>query len=150
MTLEWAGVWAHYHAAMMRTLIVGKASQRHLELCEAAKAALIAVRDAMVVGQPISNLFDAHARVLDDAGLVRHRLNACGYSLGARFSPSWMDMPMIHAGNETPIEANMVLFAHIIIFDSEAGAAMTLGQSYIVTPKGPESLSRHEIDLILR
>jgi Xaa-Pro dipeptidase len=150
MTLEWAGVWAHYHAAMMRTLIVGKPSSRHMELYEAAKAALIAVRDAMVVGQPISTLFDAHARVLDNAGLVLHRLNACGYSLGARFSPTWMDLPMMYAGNETPIEANMVLFAHIIIFDSEAGAAMTLGQSYIMTPKGPESLSRHEIDLIVR
>lgn len=150
LTLEWAGVFAHYHAAMMRTIVVGKPTARHLELYEASRNALTAVRDAMVVGRPVSDMFDAHARVLDEAGLARHRLNACGYSLGATFSPSWMDTPMLYAGNETPIEANMVLFLHMIIFDSGTQTAMTLGQSYIAARSGPQCLSRHEIDLIVR
>ena len=150
LTLEWAGAMAHYHAAMMRTLVIGKPGSRHLELHAAARDALIEVRDAMVVGNTIGDMFDAHVRVLDAAGLVRHRLNACGYSLGARFSPSWMDMPMIYAGNETPIEKNMVLFIHIIIADSDTDTAMSIGQSYITTETGPESLTRHEIDLIAR
>ena len=30
-----------------------------------------------------------------------HRLNACGYSLGARFTPTWMDWPMFYRGNRT-------------------------------------------------
>jgi len=150
LTLEWAGAMAHYHAAMMRTLVIGKPGSRHLELHAAARDALIEVRDAMVVGNTIGDMFDAHVRVLDAAGLVRHRLNACGYSLGARFSPSWMDMPMIYAGNETPIEKNMVLFIHIIIADSDTDTAMSIGQSYITTENGPESLTRHEIDLIAR
>ncbi|MCB1455025.1 MAG: aminopeptidase P family protein [Nitratireductor sp.] len=150
LTLEWAGAMAHYHAAMMRTLVIGKPGSRHLELHAAARDALIEVRDAMVVGNTIGDMFDAHVRVLDAAGLVRHRLNACGYSLGARFSPSWMDMPMIYAGNETPIEKNMVLFIHMIIADSDTDTAMSIGQSYITTENGPESLTRHEIDLIAR
>ncbi len=149
LTLEWAGSWARYHAAMMRTIIVGKPTARHQELYEAASAALLAVQDAMVVGNPISHMFDAHAKVLDDAGLTRHRLNACGYSLGASFTPCWMDAPMIYAGNETAIAANMVLFTHMIIADSESGTAMTLGRSYITSANGPQSLSRHEIDLIV-
>ncbi len=150
LTLEWAGVWAHYHAAMMRTLIIGSPSARHMELYDVAREALVQVRDAYVVGAPVSNMFDAHAKVLDGAGLVRHRLNACGYSLGATFTPSWMDMPMIYAGNQSLVAENMVMFMHMIIMDSEAGVAMTLGQSYISTVNGPESLSRHEIDLIVR
>ncbi|MFZ1813608.1 MAG: Xaa-Pro peptidase family protein [Rhizobiaceae bacterium] len=150
LTLEWAGVAAHYHAAMMRTIIIGKPSPRHQELYEAAREALVQVRDAMQVGKPVSDMFDAHVRVLDDAGLVRHRLNACGYSQGARFTPSWMDSPMIYAGNDTIIEKNMVFFLHMIIADSDTNTAMTLGQSYITTAAGPEPLSRHEIDLIVR
>lgn len=150
LTLEWAGVWAQYHAAMMRTIIVGKPTTRHMELYEAASAALIEVRDTMVVGNTISDMFAAHARVLDDAGLVRHRLNACGYSMGAVFAPCWMDAPMIYDGNPTVIEKNMAMFLHMIIADSDTNTAMTLGQSYITTPSGPESLSRHEIDLIVR
>jgi Xaa-Pro dipeptidase len=150
LTLEWAGVWAQYHAAMMRTVIVGKPTARHLELYEAASAALVAVRDTMVVGNTLSDMFAAHARVLDDAGLVRHRLNACGYSMGASYAPCWMDRPMIYDGNTTVIEKNMVLFLHMIIADSETNTAMTLGQSYIATASGADSVSRHEIDLIVR
>ena len=148
LTLEWAGSRARYHAAMMRTLVIGQPKNRHHELYEAARDALIAVRDAMVVGNPISDMFDAHAKVMDEAGLAEHRLNACGYSLGAAYTPCWMDSPMIYAGNNTLICANMVLFTHMIIADSQTNTAMTLGQSYITKIEGPENLSRHEIDLI--
>ena len=149
LTLEWAGVWAHYHAAMMRTIIIGEPTSRHLELYEAAREALGQCADAARAGNRISQIFEAHARVLDNAGLTKHRLNACGYSLGATFSPSWMDMPMIYADNPAVIEENMVLFIHMIIADSDTETAMTLGQSYIVTPEGPSGLSRHGIDLIV-
>ncbi len=148
LTLEWAGAFAHYHAAMMRTLIIGEPSPRHMELYEAARAALLSVRDAMQLGNAVADMFDAHARTLDDAGLSDHRLNACGYSMGASFTPCWMDPPMIYADNPVVIEQNMVFFHHMIIADSDSGTAMTLGQSYIAKSDGPECLSRHEIDLI--
>lgn len=150
LTLEWSGAWAHYHAAMMRTLIVGKPTARHEELYEASRAALLAVRDAMKVGNTFSDMFDAHAKTFDEAGLSRHRLNACGYSLGAVYTPCWMDKPMIFSGNETEIVEGMVIFTHMIIADSDSETAMTLGQSYITSKKGPEDLSRHDIDLIVR
>jgi Xaa-Pro aminopeptidase len=150
LTLEWAGVWAHYHAAMMRTIIVGKPTARHQELYEAASEALVQCRDAAKVGRPVSDIFDAHSKVLDAAGLTRHRFNQSGYSLGATFAPSWMDPPMIYADNRQPIEANMVLFLHVIVADSDSGTAMMLGQSYVTGAGGARDLSEHEIDLIVR
>ena len=150
LTLEWSGTWAHYHAAMMRTLVVGKPTARHEELYEAARDALVNVRDAMQVGNTFSDMFEAHANTLDEAGLSRHRMNACGYSLGATFTPCWMDKPMIFAGNQTPIVERMVIFAHMIIFDSDSETAMTLGQSFITAKGKVEDLSRHDLDLIVR
>ena len=150
LTLEWSGAWAHYHAAMMRTLIVGKPSARHEEFHEGAKQALQAVCEAMQVGNTYHDLFQAHANTLDELGMSKHRLNACGYSLGATFTPCWMDMPQIYSGNETVIQANMVIFAHMIIFDSETNTAMTLGQSFVTDDSGPKDLSRHDLDLIVR
>ena len=41
--------------------------------------------------------------------MTRHRLNACGYSLGARYAPSWMDWPMFYRDNPTIIAPGMVL-----------------------------------------
>jgi len=150
LTLEWAGVYHHYHAAMMRTVVTGKVSRRHQELYEAARDALMAVEKAMVPGNTFGDVFDAHARVMEARGLTRHRLNACGYSLGARFSPSWMDQPMFYSGNPEAIAPHMTLFAHMIIMDSDSGSAMTLGRTYLTTESAPEPLSRHELDLIIR
>ena len=150
LTLEWAGVFHHYHAPMMRTVLVGKVSKRHQELYDAALEAIQQVEKAMVSGSTFGDVFDAHARVMEARGLTRHRLNACGYSVGARFSPSWMDEAMFYAGNSEPIAPNMTLFAHMIIMDSDNDTAMTLGQTYLTTDGDPEPLSRLDLDLIVR
>jgi len=150
LTLEWAGVFHHYHAAMMRTVLLGKVSKRHQELYDAARDALLAVEKAMVPGNTFGDVFDAHAKTMEAHELTRHRLNACGYSLGARFAPSWMDMPMFYQGNPEPIAPNMTLFAHMIIMDSETETAMTLGRTYLTTDSQARSLSRHDLDLIVK
>ncbi|MGH6861824.1 MAG: M24 family metallopeptidase, partial [Phyllobacterium sp.] len=89
LTLEWSGVYRHYHAPMMRTVLTGKASKRHQELFDAAQEALAAVETAMTPDSTFGDVFDAHAKVMEAHDLTRHRLNACGYSVGARFTPSW-------------------------------------------------------------
>ena len=150
LTLEWAGVYHHYHAAMMRTVLTGRATKRHQELFEAARDALLAVEKTMVPGNTFGDVFDAHARAMEAHGLTKHRLNACGYSLGARFAPSWMDRPMFYQGNPEPIAPNMTLFAHMIIADSETETAMTLGRTYLTTDAEPRPLSRHGLDLIVQ
>jgi Xaa-Pro dipeptidase len=150
LTLEWAGVFHHYHAPMMRTVLTGKASKRHQELFEACRDALVAVEKVMVPGKTFGDVFDAHSKEMEAHGLTKHRLNACGYSVGARFSPSWMDMPMFYQGNPEPIAPDMTLFAHMIVMDSETETAMTLGRTYLTTEAAPKPLSRHDLDLIVQ
>jgi Xaa-Pro dipeptidase len=148
LTLEWAGVSAHYHAAMMRTVVIGEPTNRHRELYSAARETVQAVEMVMRPGNTFGTVFDVHAKIMDERGLARHRLNACGYSLGARFSPSWMEQQMFHLGNPQEILPNMSLFLHMIIMDSETGTAMTLGQTYITTEGAPKPLSRYGLDFI--
>ncbi|MEX6505750.1 M24 family metallopeptidase [Jiella sp. M17.18] len=147
LTLEWAGVKAQYHAALMRTVIVGAPTTRHRELYAAAGEALSAVETAMRPGNSFGDVFDAHASVMEAHDLSRHRLAACGYSLGARYAPSWMDLPMFHAGNAEMIVPSMTLFAHMIIMDSESETAMTLGRTYLTTEGAPEPLSKLSLEL---
>jgi len=148
LTLEWAGVYRHYHACMMRTICIGSPPPRQMALYDAAREALEAVTQALLPGQPIGAAFDAHAGVLDRHGLAAHRLNACGYSLGTTFAPNWMDWPMLYHGNPVIAAPDMVFFLHMIIFDSEAGLAMTLGETVRVSETTPERLSRSPLDLI--
>jgi len=149
LTLEFAGVYRHYHAAMMRTVIIGEPQDQHKRMYEACRAALEAVEEKMRPGSSAGEVFDAHATVMDAHGMKDHRLNACGYALGAKFTPSWMDFPMFFHNNSTQITENMVFFAHMILMDSDSGCAMTLGRSYIVTNNGPVSVSGHSLDMIV-
>ncbi len=150
ITLELAGTYRHYHAALMRTICVGRATPRHIELHQAAAAALSAVEAAIRPGNTFGDVFAAHARELDARGMSEHRLNACGYSLGARFTPSWMDPQMFYADNPFVVQPNMVLFAHMILMDSVTGTAMCLGRTYLTTEGAAEPLSTASTELLVR
>ena len=150
LTLEWAGAYRHYHAALMRTVPVGAARPGHIDMHARAVDALLACEAALKPGSTMGDVFAAHARVFDDAGLSAHRMNACGYGLGTTFAPNWMDWPMFHAGNPVQIAPGMVFFLHMILMDSDSGTAMTLGRTSLVTSGGAEVLSRLPLDLITR
>ncbi|NNE24090.1 MAG: aminopeptidase P family protein [Rhizobiales bacterium] len=150
LTLEFAGVYRHYHAAFMRTLIIGEPRKRHLALYDAARDALVAVEGQMRPGRTAGDVFDAHAEAMDAHGMKDHRMNACGYAMGAKFTPSWMDFPMFYHGNDVKLRSGMVFFAHMILMDSDKGQAMTLGRSYIIGRGKPEPLSKHSLNLIVR
>jgi Xaa-Pro aminopeptidase len=117
---------------------------------KAARAALSAVEKLLRPGHSAGEIFDAHARIMDEHGMQKHRMNACGYSLGARFTPTWMDYPMFYHGNPVKIEANQVFFAHMILMDSDSGNAYCLGRTYIIMRDKPEPVSKHSLAMIVR
>lgn len=150
LTLEWAGVYRHYHAALMRTIPIGRATRRHQEMHQIAVEAMQACTAALKPNRPIGEVFDAYAATCDAAGMRAHRLNATGYSLGATFAPNWMDWPMFYHGNPVPAEPNMVFFLHMILMDSDSGVAMCPGHTVVVTDTGCETLSAHPLDLVVK
>ena len=148
LTLEWSGAYARYHAAMMRTVIVGEPSDSHKRMHAACAEALQACEAAIQPGKPMSDVFVAHAKVFDKHGFSHARLKACGYGMGAIYNPIWVDFPMFYEGNPLLMQANQVFFLHMILMDSDSGDAMTLGHSVLVKPDGIEQLSRHGLGLI--
>ncbi|HHP7233506.1 MAG TPA: M24 family metallopeptidase [Desulfobacterales bacterium] len=150
LTLEWAGAFRHYHAALMRTIPVGKVPRRQGDMHAVALEAMAACEAALQPGRPVGEVFDAYARVCDEAGMNAHRLNATGYSLGATFAPNWMDWPMLYSGNPVPAEPNMVFFLHMILMDSDAGYAMCFGHTVVVTENGCRPLSGRSLELVTR
>jgi Xaa-Pro dipeptidase len=150
ITLEFAGAFRRYHAASMRTVPVGAPRPNHLTYHAAAREALLACEAEMKPGRTAGDVFAAHARVFAEHGLTNHRLNACGYSLGARYTPSWMDWPMFYENNPWVIEPGMVLFAHMILMDSDTETALCLGRTSIVTEAGAEPITLPDLDLQVR
>jgi Xaa-Pro dipeptidase len=150
LTIEHAGIYRHYHACLMRTLLTGVAHPDHAAMFEACADAMQACIEALRPGRAIGEVFDAHARALDAAGFREHRMNACGYSLGTTYTPTWMDWPMFYEGNPVEAAPDMVFFIHIIIANSDTERAMTLGQTVRVTDSGCERLSRLPLELVVK
>ena len=149
LTLEFAGACRRYHAAMMRTLLTGRAHPEHVSMHAVCADALRACMEAVRPGRPMGEVFAAHARVMDAAGLREHRMNACGYGMGAVYNPLWVDPPMFYEGNPLEMQAGNVFFLHMIVMNSDSGRAMTLGHSVLVTDTGCECLSRSSLDLVV-
>ena len=150
LTIEWAGVYKHYHSAMMRTIPIGKANPKHHKMHEACVGALIQCEKKLIPGNKVGDVFKAHAKILDDFGYNKSRMNACGYSLGATFSPNWMDVPpMIFANNPLILKPGMIFFMHMILMDSENQLAMNLGETYLIKEKNNERLGKKKLDLVI-
>jgi len=150
LTLEFAGAYRHYHACMMRTVIIGDPDAHQNHMFNACFDALAACKEGLKVGHPIGDVFTAHANVMDGANLKHARLNACGYSLGAVFAPIWMDYPMFYRDNPFLAAPGMVFFMHMILMDSDTGQAMTLGETVIVGQNEHERLSSAPLEMSIR
>ena len=145
LTLEFAASYRHYNACLMRSVAIGEGSIRHERMFSVTLEALEAMTTQARAGRALGEIDAAHRRVFDANGYSEARMAACGYSLGATFRPSWMDVPpMLYQGNPMPAEPGMVLFLHAILVDADAGLAMLLGHTIVVTDGAPDVLTRLE------
>lgn len=147
LTLEFAGVYRHYHSCLMRTIKIGKPTQHHLDMHACAIEALDACAQALRPGRPVGDVYAAYRRTLDKAGYRKDTLNACGYSLGTTFSPNWMDWPMLYRDNPFEAAPGMVFFLHIVITDH--GLTVAPGETFLVTEIGCERLGSAPITLAI-
>jgi Xaa-Pro dipeptidase len=138
---EFAAAYRHYHAALMYVILTGEPDPRHRQMFEACAEALDACQAALRPGNTVGQVFEAHAQVMTKAGYGGHFLNACGYTMGATYPPTWMDWPMVFAGEPQVLAPNMVFFLHMILLNSDTGLSMSLGETAIITESGCEPIT---------
>jgi Xaa-Pro dipeptidase len=149
VTFEFAAAYRHYHAALMHVVLTGTADPRHRDMFAACGEALAASQETLRPGRTVGDVFDTHARTLTKAGYEGHFLNACGYTLGATYPPTWMDWPMFYTGNPQVLAPGMVFFMHMILLNSQTGLSMSLGETSIVTETGCEPVTHAPRQLVV-
>ncbi len=136
LTLELAGVYRHYHAAFMRTIIIGKPTRIISPWTTAAREALAEVEDVMQPGPHRGRR-------------VRRACPGHGRAWHARAPPQCLRLfarRQVHAEldgcadvlprqSELNFEPGMVFFAHMILMDLDPGQAYCLGRTYIIGDK---------------
>lgn len=148
IVVELGASFCRYNSCIEHTIALGPVPSEQARMHEVAAAALAEVVAAARPGVPIGTLDDIHRAALDRGGYARARFSACGYSLGATFRPTWMDVPpMIYSGNPLPLAPGMVLFVHIMIGDRDSLVAAGVGQTFVVTDGAAEVLSTLPVEL---
>ena len=107
----------------------------------ACVAALDAVQAKLTPGTTMGEVFEAHRAAFADHGYEHAVLNACGYTMGATWPPTWMEQPMIVAGGAAVLAENMCFFTHMICTDQTTGLQMALGEQAIITAGKPEIIT---------
>ncbi len=147
LTIEFAGVYRHYHSALYRTIKVGKANPKHEAMHKIAREMLGAGMEALRPGRPVGDVYDAFERVILAGGYTPDNF-AYGYALGTTFSPNWMDWPMLFSGNPVIAEPGMVFFQHPGVRDPASGESAVVGETVLVTEDGVERLSKSSLDYL--
>lgn len=150
ITAELAASYRRYHAGILRTILIGRPTDHQRTMHEVCREALLAAEAALRPGATFSEVFTAHARVIDRAGFPEQRLHTCGYGLGATYPPTWVDWPMVHDRNVARVETDMVILFLVFLIDERRGLASGIGRTVVVTEGGCESLSRLPLELIVR
>jgi Xaa-Pro dipeptidase len=148
VTFEFAASYRHYHACLMNVVVTGRVDARHRDMFKACRAALDECNRTLRPGRTVGDVFAAHARRLTKAGYKDHMLNACGYTLGATYPPTWMDEPMIYADHPQVLAPGMVFFIHMILLNSRTGLSMSLGETSVITSRGSEPVTHAPRELI--
>lgn len=146
---EFAAAYRHYHAALMNVILTGRADGAHRAMFDACAEALAACESVLRPGNTVGDIYSAHAETLARAGYEGHYLKACGYTMGATYPPTWMEFPMIYAGNSHVLEPNMVFFLHMQILDSDSGRSMSLGGQAVITEGDFERITHPPTELIV-
>jgi Xaa-Pro dipeptidase len=143
--LEIGGCRHRYHAAMMRTVIVG-------DPAPAVRAAERVVQDAMQAcletigpGVPAEAVDRIARRVIAGAGPGIDQASRTGYSIGIGFAPDWGEGHILSLleGEARPLEPNMTF--HLIPWVQVPGlAGVGLTETVRVTASGCETLTSFE------
>jgi Xaa-Pro dipeptidase len=151
VTFELGAAWRHYHAADTFTVLTGpRVDDRHRRMHHAAAAALDAVQAKLRPGVTLGEVYDVHVRTLERHGYGHAALKACGYTMGATYPPTWMEMPMIYRDNPFRLAPDMVFFTHMFLSDFDTGLMMSLGETSIITSGAPEVITHVPREPIVR
>ncbi len=149
ITHEFGAAYRCYTACAMCTILTGEVDPRHRRMFDACHEALEACEAHLRPGSTLGDIWEAQEKTFVEHGYTDQFLNACGYGMGATFPPAWVDWPMIYRGNPQVLEPGMVMFLIMTLLDRDAGLAMHLGETAIVTDGPCEPVSNVPRELMV-
>ncbi len=137
-----------YHAIVMRTAVVGKATPRVREVADCLREAYEAAVAAVAPGVRPEAPDDAANAVLSRLDLVEARCHRIGYSLGVAYPPGWLEPMTLVAGDQHELGPGMSFSIEPNLTLPREGFGMKLGDTVRCTADGSQRLSGIEPELL--
>jgi Xaa-Pro dipeptidase len=147
VNIELSGSRHQYHAALARTVYLGKPPVELETLaqvvCEGMNAALGAVR----AGVPCEHVVAAWHAVIGRAGYEKS--SRIGYSIGLCFQPTWLERTVsLQSGEKTQLQTNMTFHLMCGMWGGEHNLVMS--ETFRVTATGHELLTHFPRQLVVK
>lgn len=138
VAVELAGCRQRYHAALARTIVLGEAEPRLVDLAHAVERAMDVTLGSIRPGIAAEDVEAAWRGAIAGTGYVKS--SRIGYSLGLGYPPSWIEHSIsLRPGDRTVLEPNMCF--HVILGMWEEGWGYELSETVRVTSGGAETLT---------
>jgi Xaa-Pro dipeptidase len=147
--LETAGCYQRYHAALFRSVALGRVPARARSMYAVCREGLDAGLAEMKPGNTCAAVHHAVQAVIDAHGETAGYRKRSGYSLGISFAPDWGEgnILSLYRGVDVPLEPGMVFHMPITLRDY-ARFTVAVSESVVVTARGHKTLSRIPRDLV--
>jgi Xaa-Pro dipeptidase len=146
---EFSAARFRYHAPLMRTVTLGKPSEKVELLHEAAQAAVEAAMSTIRTGVTSGEVDAAANAVLEDFGVRQWHYHRTGYSVGVATGGMWPEghVVAIRGNDPTVLQENMVFHLPMVLFEpGVAGAGIS--ETIRVTETGAEPITSYRRELI--
>ena len=106
VNIELGGCHHRYHAALARTLYLGKPPKKLQSLASVTSEGMHAALQAVQIGLTCADVESAWRQVINKAGYKKH--SRIGYSIGLNYPPDWGEQTAsLRAGDATVLQPNM-------------------------------------------
>ncbi|MBE0447542.1 MAG: aminopeptidase P family protein [Actinobacteria bacterium] len=141
--LDFGAVVGGYHSDMTRTVVVGRASQKHREIYAKVKEAQEAALGAVAPGKIGKELDNIARDIISDAGYGKNFVHNLGHGVGLNVHES----PILSVDSETELKKGMVVTVEPGIYISGFGG-VRIEDLVVVTETGHRVLTHSTKDLL--
>ena len=149
VVIESAGCFRRYHAALFRSVAVGRVPDRARQMYAVCREALDAGLAEMRPGNTCAAVHQAVQTVIDARDETVGYRKRSGYSLGISFAPDWGEgnILSLYRGVEVVLEPGMVFHMPITLRDY-GKFTVAVSESVEITENGCKTLSRIPRELV--
>lgn len=151
MIIEIGGVWHRYAAPLMRTAVVGEASDEIRHMYDACVEALDETMAAIKPGVLSEEVQAACQAVIDNRGYEPNFRKRIGYSVGVGFAPGWGEGHIMDIKHHDNRELKPGMVFHLVPALRQSWKfGVGLSETIAVTDSGIEILTNYSRDLFVR